>query len=73
MGFIEAVKGQLRPESPIELQPGMNTIVSAYETGEVDEKAQARARKVEDQEGVATIEATQAIWGKRGKWFIMAG
>ena len=74
MGFVEGVKARLWPEKPAEPQPETTTTVSTYEAGEVDEKTLAQvAEGVSDQAGVSTIEASQAIWGKRGKPLIMAG
>lgn len=37
------------------------------------DKASGQVIEAEAEAGVCRIEATTAVWGKRGKWFVIAG
>lgn len=41
--------------------------------GDIDTEKQAANAQVSTETGVAGIEAAQAIWGKKGRWLIIAG
>ena len=79
MGFADSVKRQFRP-SPVD---GMEEPPStADEQRPADPEIAADEPRDEKQmmqeenkvdTGVATIEAAQAIWGKRGRWFVIVG
>lgn len=80
MGFADSIKRQFRP-SPVEdgmdVPPstadehrGADPELAADETRDEKRIAQEEA-KVDT--AVATIEAAQAIWGKRGRWFVIIG
>ncbi|KAI9730867.1 MAG: hypothetical protein M1834_005585 [Cirrosporium novae-zelandiae] len=82
MGFIDTVKAQLSP-SPVQLD-GLEetTVISDPSPNEVSQEKtdiktniQATERECQTLEagGVANVEAVQAVWGKRGKYVLVAG
>ncbi|KAI5456838.1 hypothetical protein BGZ63DRAFT_428279 [Mariannaea sp. PMI_226] len=77
MGFIDAVRRQLRPLPVDEMVEDVNAGNSVPLETPDDDAVNATDEKnigVNTVEaGVSGIEAAQAIWGKRGRWLIIAG
>ncbi|OAA64579.1 Major facilitator superfamily domain, general substrate transporter [Niveomyces insectorum RCEF 264] len=76
MGVLESVRRQFRPVSDtvVEVAPpneGTGTAVPAVEDVQNEKNAaqQAESKDV----GVETVEAAQAIWGKKGRWLEILG
>ena len=76
MGLLDTVKTQLRPAvaeqaSPLdedhEIEEGLEMSPSRVE---VEKPTDVNAAT---ETGVVTIEAAQAVWGKRGRYLIIAG
>ncbi|KAJ0122113.1 hypothetical protein J7T55_002625 [Diaporthe amygdali] len=74
MGVLERIKVQLQPSAE---QSSSTTVDDEEKSPEMiqdgDEKEKSANVSATDQSGVATIEAAQAIWGKRGRYLIIAG
>ncbi|KAJ9136590.1 Siderochrome-iron transporter [Pleurostoma richardsiae] len=77
MGFIGAVQRQFRPsaaedgEVPPQDDAMHRTETSGAGDDQPDEKRVVQEQTIEA--GVSTIEAAQAIWGKTGRWIVIAG
>jgi hypothetical protein len=64
-----------------QFHPSPDTIVSEVtpaphnetEKSDIDVEVQKPTQRVIDQPGVAKVEALQAVWGKHGKYIIIAG
>ncbi|KAL1878106.1 hypothetical protein VTK73DRAFT_8067 [Phialemonium thermophilum] len=70
MGFVDAVKSRIRPTAAAD-----DADAVAEVPAQADENAVDMDEKLPhtEQTGVATIEAAQAIWGKTGRYLIIAG
>ncbi|KAI3397103.1 hypothetical protein diail_11246 [Diaporthe ilicicola] len=74
MGLIERVKTKLKPTAEQANTTSVDDEEKGHETIQPeDEKPDPINVSTADQSGVATIEAAQAIWGKRGRYLIIAG
>ena len=80
MGFVDSVKAQLRamPDEPVELRNRPTGAASTRSRDDKDiednnEKAMGQVEDQVPQAGVATVEASQALWGNRGRYLILAG
>ena len=74
MGFLDAVRSQLRP-MPTEAEPHdeHNPADAGVEEQNVVEVTDEKHVEEPVETGVSTIEAAQAIWGKTGRWLVIAG
>jgi hypothetical protein len=78
MGLLNSVRAQFRPSPEIvesqdatEMHP---TTVTGGDKKEPDVEINLKAAQpVEIESGVARVEAAQAVWGKNGKYVIIAG
>lgn len=74
MGVLEKIKVQLKPSAE---QSSSTTVDDEEKSPEMIQEGDEKEKPVNvsstDQSGVATIEAAQAIWGKRGRYLIIAG
>lgn len=74
MGLIERIKVQLKPSAEQTNAMSMDDEENRPENlEESDEKEEAVNVSTPEPSGVATIEAAQAIWGKKGRYLIIAG
>lgn len=83
MGFLKSVTAQLRPVPDVLDSEEVHEMPHAALTTTADDKNDANV-DVELQKpdfnpqpsveaGVARVEAVQAVWGKRGRYLIIAG
>ncbi|KAG0645909.1 MFS siderochrome iron transporter C [Hyphodiscus hymeniophilus] len=80
MGFIDTIKTQLRPTpqhvDAVEIIPEATQekgVESEKNAADVDIELQKQAASPTVEAGVARVEAVQAVWGKHGRYFIIAG
>lgn len=81
MGFLSSVKSQFLPSPEIvessHHAPELSHSPTAQEKDEIHdadiETIVKPAHKLDVEGGVARVEAIQAVWGKHGKYLIIAG
>lgn len=78
MAFLSGIKNQLRraPQDESDTVSSPNPALAIHETetenlGDPGDTEKQIAPPVE--QGVSTIEAAQAIWGKKGRWLVIVG
>lgn len=74
MAIIDSIKAQFTPPSrAVETGHGIGEghSIAVGADGEMAEKPGYTVDVVE--RGVVNVEAVQAVWGKNGKWYIVAG
>ena len=79
MGFSDSIKRQFRP-TPVDVVVVPPSTADEHRAGDpelgADEPRDEKEMMQEENKvdtGVATIEAAQAVWGTRGRWFVIIG
>jgi hypothetical protein len=89
MGFLDAVKAQFRPSADSGVAQHAapeDAAAPATVTGDFEKSAATEPTDVDteagekviyqvqpEQQGVARVEAIQAVWGKKGRYILIAG
>jgi hypothetical protein len=76
MGLItwDSIAAQFRPAEAAPLSEVISQVPQdGTEKNDVDIEIQKPAPRVVAEPGVARVEAIQAVWGKNGKYIIIAG
>lgn len=73
MGIADSFKSRLTPKADGDVVAEVSVEADAQSTTGTDPEKLAHGTNVTDQAGVTQIEAVQAIWGKTGRYLVIAG
>ncbi|KAM3084814.1 hypothetical protein ACMFMG_003264 [Clarireedia jacksonii] len=73
MAILDSIKRQFQPSPKIETAEGISVVTNGKEKEGIDVEKPVSDGPVAVESGVVRVEVMQAVWGRNGRWILIAG